>query len=372
MSLFRTFPVLLLVTLFFLLIVLIVFDADTIPTGLSRRLRYKCSVQMPSEELEFNLNDYKVKTFRGHVSMAQLNEKVYKKFGYEIVRPTFPVPTLRMIDEPTCEMVFFEWLRISEEPQPEIPPEEIPTGRENEFLLNNYTALDKWYLNDKNSKKGEKPKNWDTLSELIRKPKEKLAGLAYGADGVSVYNAMNAHRLDGQNGVVIGSMQPWVELTALRNGASKVLTVEYNKLEIQKEFRDRMSSILPVDFVKNWQKYAGTFDFAASFSSIEHSGLGRYGDPIDPIGDLREMLKIKCLLKPGGLLFLGVPLGTDAIQFNAHRIYGSVRLAMLIYGFEWIGTFSGTNEAPYDLNSARLHEKGVFQMKQQTLVLRKL
>ena len=47
-------------------------------------------------------------------------------------------------------------------------------------------------------------------------------------------------------------------------------------------------------------RYAGTFDFAASFSSIEHSGLGRYGDPIDPIGDLREMLKIKCMLKKGG------------------------------------------------------------------------
>ncbi|VDM34294.1 unnamed protein product [Toxocara canis] len=70
-------------------------------------------------------------------------------------------------------------------------------------------------------------------------------------------------------------------------------------------------------------------DFVVSFSSIEHSGLGRYGDPLDPIGDLREMQKIQCLLKRGGLLFIGLPVGVDAVVFNAHRIYGRLRLAMM-------------------------------------------
>lgn len=83
-------------------------------------------------------------------------------------------------------------------------------------------------------------------------------------------------------------------------GAKQLLTVDYNQLNIQPEFQNRVRSILPTEIARNWEKYAESFDFAASFSSIEHSGIGRYGDPIDPIGDLREMQKVRCLLKKGG------------------------------------------------------------------------
>uniref|UniRef100_A0AC34FMD7 DUF268 domain-containing protein n=1 Tax=Panagrolaimus sp. ES5 TaxID=591445 RepID=A0AC34FMD7_9BILA len=79
-------------------------------------------------------------------------------------------------------------------------------------------------------------------------------------------------------------------------------------------------------------KYNNYFDFAVSFSSIEHSGLGRFGDPLDPIGDIREMNKVRCLLKNGGLFFIGVPVGQDSIAYNAHRIYGRMRLAMMFEG----------------------------------------
>ncbi len=78
--------------------------------------------------------------------------------------------------------------------------------------------------------------------------------------------------------------------------------------------------------------YANSFDFIASFSSIEHSGLGRYGDPSDPIGDLREMQKFHCLLKRGSVVFVGFPVGQDEIVFNLHRIYGAVRLALMFAG----------------------------------------
>ncbi|ULT92138.1 hypothetical protein L3Y34_009691 [Caenorhabditis briggsae] len=321
---------------------------------------------------EPDLNEYSVKTHKGYVSLNELNEKVYRPFGYEISKPTLPVPTLKMLNEPTCELVFSEWLRISKEPQTDIPQKEIPIRQTDQFLLNGYAALGLYYFNDKNSGWGDKPRNWDRISEIMTYSKKQIANLAYPVESESMYNAMAASRLDNLTGVVVGSMQPWVEVYALKNGAKKILTVEYNKLTIQPEFQDRLSSILPVDFVRNWEKYAGTFDFAASFSSIEHSGLGRYGDPMDPIGDLREMLKIKCMLKPGGLLFLGMPYGTDAIQFNAHRIYGSIRLAMMFYGFEWLGTYSGENSESFDLNSARLHFKGVFGLTQYTMVLRKL
>lgn len=42
-------------------------------------------------------------------------------------------------------------------------------------------------------------------------------------------------------------------------------------------------------------------------------GLGRYGDPIDPNGDLLALQQIQCLLKPEGFLFLGIPIGQDLV-----------------------------------------------------------
>jgi SAM-dependent methyltransferase len=55
--------------------------------------------------------------------------------------------------------------------------------------------------------------------------------------------------------------------------------------------------------------------------TIEHVGLGRYGDPIDPEGDLKAIGELKRVLAPGGSLLFVVPIGKPRIQFNAHRIY---------------------------------------------------
>lgn len=40
-------------------------------------------------------------------------------------------------------------------------------------------------------------------------------------------------------------------------------------------------------------------DFAISYSSWEHDGLGRYGDPVDPWGDVKAMQRASCYVKPG-------------------------------------------------------------------------
>jgi hypothetical protein len=70
-----------------------------------------------------------------------------------------------------------------------------------------------------------------------------------------------------------------------------------------------------------------SFDGVVTFSSLEHSGLGRYGDALNPWGDLISMAKAWCLTKPGGKLLIGVPVGYDAVYFNMHRMYGPVQLS---------------------------------------------
>lgn len=54
---------------------------------------------------------------------------------------------------------------------------------------------------------------------------------------------------------------------------------------------------------------------------IEHVGLGRYGDSLDPEGDLKAIAELKRVLAPGGDLLIVVPVGNPRILFNAHRIY---------------------------------------------------
>lgn len=55
---------------------------------------------------------------------------------------------------------------------------------------------------------------------------------------------------------------------------------------------------------------------------VEHVGLGRYGDKIDPDGDIMAISELKRVLAPGGSLLFVAPIGKQAIiQFNAHRIY---------------------------------------------------
>ncbi len=54
---------------------------------------------------------------------------------------------------------------------------------------------------------------------------------------------------------------------------------------------------------------------------LEHIGLGRYGDPIDPNGSLLAATELQRILKSGGRLFLSVPVGRERVCFNAHRVF---------------------------------------------------
>lgn len=54
---------------------------------------------------------------------------------------------------------------------------------------------------------------------------------------------------------------------------------------------------------------------------VEHIGLGRYGDQLDPDGDRKAMSELVRVLAVGGSLLVVVPVGQPRIRFNGHRIY---------------------------------------------------
>ena len=134
---------------------------------------------------------------------------------------------------------------------------------------------------------------------------------------------------------VIGSTDPWIETLVLALDAEEVTTIEYNKLTYGENF-SKIRTISYSEFDDFYNNSKGYFDIIFSISSFDHDGLGRYGDPINPYSDLESIARIRCLLKPGGILFLGVPFAPDTIVYNLHRIYGKYRIALLLLGWDLI------------------------------------
>lgn len=91
--------------------------------------------------------------------------------------------------------------------------------------------------------------------------------------------------------------------------------------------------------VEEFKSHPQQFDAALSISSFEHDGLGRYGDPLNPNGDLEVMSNMLSVIKDNGLFFLSVPVGQDTLVWNAQRIYGPLRLPKLLSYWKLLGIF---------------------------------
>lgn len=58
----------------------------------------------------------------------------------------------------------------------------------------------------------------------------------------------------------------------------------------------------------------------SSLHTIEHVGLGRYGDAINPRGMEEACSELSRVLKPNGYLYVSTPIGFDRLCFNSHRV----------------------------------------------------
>ncbi|MEI7777735.1 MAG: DUF268 domain-containing protein [bacterium] len=78
----------------------------------------------------------------------------------------------------------------------------------------------------------------------------------------------------------------------------------------------------------------GSVKSISCMHTIEHVGLGRYGDPIDPNGDIKAIEELKRVTATGGNLLFVTPVGKPKIEFNAHRIYSYEQIVSYFKGFE--------------------------------------
>ena len=52
--------------------------------------------------------------------------------------------------------------------------------------------------------------------------------------------------------------------------------------------------------------------------------LARYGDLLNPWGDIVTMARVWCLMRSGGRAIIGVPTASDKICFNGNKYYGKI------------------------------------------------
>ena len=84
-------------------------------------------------------------------------------------------------------------------------------------------------------------------------------------------------------------------------------------------------------------------DSVSCLHALEHFGLGRYGDPFDWDGWRKGMVNLASIVGEGGRLYLSVPIGPQAVEFNAHRIFTpytiineAEKLGLSLYEFSFV------------------------------------
>ena len=102
-------------------------------------------------------------------------------------------------------------------------------------------------------------------------------------------------------------------------------------------FESRKGSILSLPFEDNSLLSLSCLHVA------EHIGLGRYGDPFDPLGTEKACKELSRVLAPKGKLYFSVPVGKPRLCFNAHRIHSPEQIIDYFSDLELV-EFSGIDD----------------------------
>uniref|UniRef100_A0A1I7TAX2 Methyltransferase n=2 Tax=Caenorhabditis tropicalis TaxID=1561998 RepID=A0A1I7TAX2_9PELO len=291
---------------------------------------------------------------------------LYKKYGYILTIPTYPFVTVKSKYVTNCTWEFTDWLEQQKKRANRRPKAYIPDVDQRDFLSLKYSGVSYKYSDDR-IKLNMTFKSWENIADIVTWHSRDVLRLVDDMSGISMHYAMRNFYLTGKRGLVLAGDHPIVEVQAIQNGASRILSIGQTPHET-----NDISSLSLVEFAENHRRYNQAFDFVATYGIIETVGLGRYGDVLDAFGDLQMMAMLGCSLKKGGLFFLGTTIGRDAVIFNQNRIYGHARLPMLISGFEWIATFSEDSETSIEITGPEIDRLHKFDNLKRTLVLRKL
>lgn len=136
-----------------------------------------------------------------------------------------------------------------------------------------------------------------------------------------IYDLKPIHHYDiGSSAKTIGILSQFTPIT--------MIDIRPIELELPNLFF-KEGSILDLPFEDN------SIETLSSLCVVEHIGLGRYGDPIDPFGSEKAIKELTRVLKCGGIILFSVPIDYEnKIYFNAHRAFTRDYILELFDGFE--------------------------------------
>ena len=88
--------------------------------------------------------------------------------------------------------------------------------------------------------------------------------------------------------------------------------------------------------------------------AIEHFGLGRYGDKVDPNGHLKGLDNICKMLQPAGKFYFSTIIGPQRIEYDAHRVFSIEYLLKIFSGKYSVESFSYVNDKNELFNNGEL------------------
>jgi hypothetical protein len=151
---------------------------------------------------------------------------------------------------------------------------------------------------------------------------------------------------------VFSAISPWGE-AVLRNYYPTGGNVSL-RLASSSTFRPTNSKEGCKDVLALKNNAGPTLDLIFSYSGVEHDGLGRYGDPVNPHGDIAALREFWLHLRPGGLVLFAVPTqrlltneghngvhidhwGDGKLRVMRQRVYGVQRFKKIFTGFTVVG-----------------------------------
>jgi hypothetical protein len=99
----------------------------------------------------------------------------------------------------------------------------------------------------------------------------------------------------------------------------------------------KKGSILSIPFKDN------SVNSLSCLHVAEHIGLGRYGDPLDPLGTKKACKELSRVLAINGKLYFSLPIGNPRVCFNAHRIHSVKQIIAYFKDLELV-EFSGIDD----------------------------
>lgn len=144
--------------------------------------------------------------------------------------------------------------------------------------------------------------------------------------------ANNLGNIEGKNILNIGSYRNFII------GLSSASTFKLTTIDVRETSSEVLNETIVHSDVTNMTFPDNSFDIVISLCSLEHFGLGRYGDEFNLEADVIAIRQIKRVLKPEGryLFSTTITRALPSILFNADRIYNLQKIHEFTEGMNCI------------------------------------